>query len=55
MWHWQYLCESCAGANSYKLPTYLLAGAMLFVLMHGVVSEHKMRARPLSGGLQCDV
>jgi len=23
VWHWQYLCESCARATSHKFPTYL--------------------------------
>ena len=26
-WHWQHLCEHCAGASSHKFPTYLLVAA----------------------------
>ena len=41
MWHWQYLRERCAGANSYKFPTYLLAFAMLLSSYTGLLASTK--------------
>ena len=36
VWHWQYLHERRAGANSHKFPTYSSGGATLFdsVVVH---------------------